>query len=358
MEHNQPKYIVHHSSIGLGDILITLCAAHDYAVRYKVPLIVDWRNSRWLSHEREKAEDYKELPNLFEILFDNRGILAGVPIITDSSKIHNIIPNEELSDLVFRPQPLTGEIKMSYDNGLEKILPRNYSTRVDKKKRMIIKSLQFSSRYASKADKFLEQLNKKDFVALHVRIGNGEYHEINIGDMPKLIVKIGDEVHRIIESIEKISNKKNALYITSDTPDVIEYFENKYDKRCVITFSGMRPPKSTTASHLYVDSNTPKDKAMAMLETDVVEMLIMSKARYLISVHSRPHISGFIYYARNFVPAINCYFIIGLRFRNYLISYIDRMIREKLILIGICVSKMINAVRKLLIDFTRVQISY
>jgi hypothetical protein len=305
----QIKYIIHHAAPGLGDDLITLCAAYDYAMQYKIPLIIDWRNSRWLSHKRKNAGSPKEIHNLFEILFDNRNTLGNIDIITDPTQIHEIIPNEELIDIVNVPQPLTGEIKKLYADGLEEILPRNYDSEIKHERMTLIRSLRISRLYASKVDDFLKKYYKKDIAAINIRLGNGEFGKIEKADM----LQAAAEAHKIIKSIGCITSERYYPYAVSDTPETVDYIKKRFKKYEVINYPGMRPPQSTTASHMYVNADTPQDEAAAILESSFVDMLILSKAKHLILVNVGSNLSGYIYYARNFIPAENCYFLNGFR---------------------------------------------
>jgi len=175
----QIKFVISHADTGIGDNLITLCAAYDYAVQYNVPLIIDWRNSRWLSHIRESVASPKDIPNLFEILFDNRHILGNVKIITDPKQIYEIIPNEELVDIFNVPCPLTGEIKILYTDDQEEVLPRNYDLEIKQERMMLIRSLKLSQAYVLKIDTFLFNYFLKDMVAIHIRLGNGEFGTVD-----------------------------------------------------------------------------------------------------------------------------------------------------------------------------------
>jgi len=117
----------------------------------------------------------------------------------------------------------------------------------------------------------------------------------------------------MIKTIGRLSNKKYFLCAVSDTPEMVDYLRKKLRKYEIIHYSGTRAPQSTTSPNVYVNAATPADEAKALLETCIIEMLILSKAKYLISIGSplrRNNKSGFIYYARNFIPARNCYYVI------------------------------------------------
>ena len=134
----QVTYIIHHSSIRLEDILITLCSSYDYSLHYTLPLIIDWRNSRWMFHQ--------DIPNLFEILFDNQDHLESVDIITDPIQNNNLIPNEDLNEILYPPKErLSREIRKLYAADQEELLPKSYVAQISHAKIALIKSLQIST---------------------------------------------------------------------------------------------------------------------------------------------------------------------------------------------------------------------
>ena len=303
------KFIVHHAAPGIGDSFITLCAAYDYAVEYGVPLIIDWRNSRWVSHQN-KTRNPKEMFNFFESLFNNRNIWGSATIITNPVIIDGLIPSENLSDLYGAETPLSGEIKKRFEDGGEAILPRNYdfSNLIKNYRVNLIKELAFSSRYLSLVTDFLHKYryDSKKTIAVHIRLGNSEYVQICRKDISGVAQKLYQQVCKIGD----LSPTEYQIFVATDTPRLLKAIKKKFKKYNVFEYDKPFPNTINTAGHLYVNKETNNQVVSTILDRTITDLILLSKSDYLISISiPRPFVSGFIYYARSFVSSKNTYFL-------------------------------------------------
>lgn len=308
------RYILHHASPWFGDCLITLLSAYSYAYKYKVPLIIDWRNAQWLDLNRDVVS--QNMINFFEYIFDNRDRWWKIPIITNPQQIHTIVPHEVFHDMEVYQDGTTEEIKAIYSDNSCELLQRNYSSDISGMYRPLVQELKFAHTYMSHIKKLRKEFPKyKKMVWIHVRLSNGEWWRKITKYTYHNTLKT---IKNIIQSHPVISPKTHFLYITSDTPDMIPRIQHKFSQFQTYFYQERTVPKyMSDPSHVYLITTDPKN--CAMFETILVEMIILRYSHVLLSLTCYDWISGFVYYARNFVSEKN--FIFRIQIQKIWIQY-------------------------------------